>query len=103
MLKNKTKKIENAGSGHGHLSFFFGKVLCIIIFKLINIYLPIYFWLCWVFIAAHRLFIAVQELSLVAANGGCTCSAQASHWGGFSCCRAWAVERSGFSSWGTQV
>ena len=49
------------------------------------IYLFIYFWLCSVFIAAHR-------LSLVAARGTTLCcSAWASHWGGFSCCGAWAL------------
>ena len=45
----------------------------------------IYFWLCWVFIAVHR-------LSLVAASGATLhCGARASHCGGFSCCRARAL------------
>ena len=61
-----------------HLLFFF----------LINlfIYLFIYFWLCWVFVAARR-------LSLVVVSGGATlrCGAWASHCGGFSCCGAQAV------------
>ena len=30
-----------------------------------------FFWLCWVFIMAHELFIAAHGLSLVAANGVC--------------------------------
>ena len=47
-------------------------------FKLINLFL-----LRWVFLAACR-------LSLVAVSGGYS-SLQASHCGGFSCCRAWAL------------
>ena len=44
-----------------------------------------YFWLHWVFIAA-------RGLSLVAASGPTLCcGARASHCGGFSCCRAWAL------------
>ena len=53
------------------------------------------FWLCWVFVVALR-------LSLAAASGGYSdCSEQASHCGGFSCCRAWALEHrlSNCSSW----
>ena len=49
----------------------------------------IYFWLCWVFVAACG-------LSLVVASGATLrCGAQASHCGGFSCCRARALERTG--------
>ena len=45
----------------------------------------IYFWLRWVFVAA-------RGLSLVAASGATLhCGARASHCGGFSCCRAWAL------------
>ena len=44
----------------------------------------IYFWLCWVFVAAHGLSL------VVAAGATLRCSAQASHHGGFSCGRAWA-------------
>ena len=40
------------------------------------IYLFIYFWLHWVFVAAHGLFSS--------------CGVWASHCGGFSCCGAWA-------------
>ena len=61
---------------------------CISFFKkfiYLFIYLFIYFWLHWVFIAA-------RGLSLVAASGATLrCSAWASHCGGFSCCRAWAL------------
>ena len=44
------------------------------------------FWLRWVFVAARR-------FSLVAARAGATlrCGVRASHCGGFSCCRAWAL------------
>ena len=46
----------------------------------------IYLWLHWVFVAACG-------LSLAAANGSTLCcSARASHCGGFSCCRAWALD-----------
>ena len=43
------------------------------------------FWLCWIFIACG--------LSLVAESGGLlsSCSAQASHCRGFSCCKAQAL------------
>ena len=45
----------------------------------------IYFWLCWVFVAAHR-------LSLVAVSGATLhCSACTSRCGGFSCCGAQAA------------
>ena len=38
---------------------------------------------------AHWVFVAVQGLSLVAASQGCSsCGKQASHFSGFSCCRA---------------
>ena len=50
------------------------------------IYLFIYLWLHWVFIAGHR-------LSLVAASGGYSLLRCAGLCGGFSCCGAWAVER----------
>ena len=52
-------------------------------FFLINLF--IYFWLSWVFVAAHR-------LSLVVASGATLrCGARASHCGGFSCCGARAL------------
>ena len=45
----------------------------------------IYFWLRWVFVAAHG-------LSLVGRAGATLyCSARASHCGGFSCCGAQAL------------
>ena len=43
-----------------------------------------YFWLCWVFVAAHRLSLDV------AAGAPLLCGAQASHCGVFSCCGAQA-------------
>ena len=47
--------------------------------------LLIYFWLRWVFVAAHG-------LSLVAVSGATLhCGARASHCGGFSCCGAGAL------------
>ena len=59
-------------------SFFFGNFF--------SYYLFIYFWLCWVFAAAHRLF-------LVAASG----VHRASHWG-FSCWGSQAIGHMAFSS-----
>ena len=55
----------------------------------------IFFWLCWVFLAAHGPFsvVTTEGYSLVV-------SAKASHCSGFSCCRAWAPE-SQLSSCGT--
>ena len=54
-----------------------------VLFK--NKFIYFYFWLCCVFIAA-------RGLSLVAASGATLrCGVQASHCGGFSCCRAQAV------------
>ena len=54
-------------------------------FFFFNIFYIIYFWLCWVFIAAHG-------LSLVWTVGATLhCSVRASHHGGFSCYRTWAL------------
>ena len=52
-------------------------------FFLINLF--IYFWLCWVFVAACG-------LSPVVAGATLRCSWQASHCGGFFCCRARALQ-----------
>ena len=76
------------------------------------LFLNIYLWLHWVFVTVNR-------LSLVAARGQrgrgrgllSSCSVQASHYGGLSCCGAralgcfsscspWALEQK-LSSWGT--
>ena len=46
----------------------------------------IYFWLHWVFVAARWLSLVVQAGAIL------YCSVQASHCGGFSCCRAPALE-----------
>ena len=56
--------------------------ICIISFYII---LFIYFWLCWVFIALN-VFSSCGEQELLS-----SCSAWASHCGGFSCCRAQAL------------
>ena len=59
--------------------------LCLLVY--LPIYLFIYLWLCWVFVAVHR-------LSLVAASGAATilrCGVQSSRCGGFCCCGAWAL------------
>ena len=67
-------------------------------------YLCIYFWLHWVFVAAHR-------LSLVVVRGATLrCGVWASHCGGFFCCGARAlgtqasvVVSHGLSSCGAQA
>ena len=46
----------------------------------------IYFWLCWVFLAAHGLFS-----KLLRAGTTLRCGARASHHSGFSCCGARAL------------
>ena len=61
-------------------------------FKLINLFLLIYFWLCWVFLAAHG-------LSLVAVSGGYSSlwwllllRSTGSQCVGFSSCGTWAQQ-----------
>ena len=54
------------------------------------------FWLCWVFIAAHRLCSSCSEQGLLSSH-----RAEASHCGGFSCCRMHPLGCSGFSSCGS--
>ena len=53
----------------------------------------IYFWLHWVFVAARRLSLVVRAGAILC------CSTQASHCGGFSCCRAPAPEALAQQSW----
>ena len=56
-----------------------------------------YFWLCWVFIAALD-FLQFSEWRLLS-----SCGAQASHRGGLSCCRARALGHVGFSGCNKQA
>ena len=54
-------------------------------------------WLCWVFSAVKAFLSGCGEQGLLS-----RCGSWASHWGGFSCSRAWApghVGFSGFSMW----
>ena len=44
----------------------------------------IFIWLCWVFIAVHRLSLAAES------SGYSLVAVRASHCGGFSCGGAWA-------------
>ena len=60
-------------------------VLCCLLFEYIFICLFSYFWLCWVFIAVWAFL---------------TCSAWASRYSGFSCCRTQALGRLDFSRCG---
>ena len=55
-----------------------------------------YFWLCWVFVSAHRPFSSCGKLLYI-------CDAQSFHGSGFSCCRAQAFGSLGFSSCGSQA
>ena len=49
----------------------------------------------------HWVFTAARGLSPVAASrGGSSCGVEASHRGGFSCCRAWTLQHAGFSNCG---
>ena len=66
-----------------------------IMFLTTSFFIYFYFWLRWVFVAAHG-------LTLVAASGGATlrCGALASHCSGLSCCGSQALGHAGFSSCG---
>ena len=82
---------EGEGPTNGHFLFLF---FCLFI----------YFWLCWVFVAARGLS------QLRRAGATLRCDARASHCGGFSCCgaRALGAQASvvvvrGLSSCGTQA
>ena len=57
----------------------------------------IYFWLCWVFVAALGLSLGVKS------RGYSSCSSWASHCGGFSCRGTQALGQAGFSSCSTQT
>ena len=63
---------------------------CPSVFGFFNLF--IYFWLCWVFVAAHGLFSSCGQQGLHS-----SCSVQASHCCGFSCCehrlRAWRLQK----------
>ena len=51
------------------------------------------FWLRWVFICYTQASFSCEEWDLLS-----SCGAWASHCGGFSCCRAWTLGHTGFSS-----
>ena len=55
------------------------------VFVLKNLFIYIYFWLCWVFVAVKTVGYCLVALM------------QASHCNGFSCCRAQALGHRGFS------
>ena len=57
----------------------------ILFLKNLFIILFIYFWLCWVFVAAHGLSLMRR------AGFTLQCSVRASHCSGFSCCGVWAL------------
>ena len=52
------------------------------------------FQLCWVFVAFSWSFSSCRKQRLLS-----SCGVQASHWGGFSCCRAWALGLHSCSFW----
>ena len=67
-------------------------------------FIIIYFWLCWVFVAAQE-FSSCEEWDLLS-----SCGVEASHCGGFSCSRgqalgdrAWVVATHRLSSCGSQA
>ena len=69
-----------------------------LVFTLDMVLLPlkkkiIYFWPCWVFVAMHGLFSSCGKWGPLS-----RCSEQASHCSGFSCCSAWVLGHTGFSS-----
>ena len=84
-------------AGFVHPSTLYLSIVCWFFNNIID--LPIYFWLCCVFIASRGLFFSCKEQRLLTL----CCSTWASHWGSFSCCRAQALGRTGFSSFSTQV
>ena len=61
----------------------------------VPVHQPFHFWLPWVFITVRGLFSTCDEQGLFSG-----CSTRASHYDGFSRCRAWAVWHSS-SSCGT--
>ena len=74
-----------------HLFLLFIPLISLIYFKKLFIY--IYFWLCWVFVAAW-LLSSCGEWGLLPSG-----SVLASHYGGFSYCRAQALGPAGISLW----
>ena len=81
----------------GHQQVRASKLMLQIHFGLFFSFFFFFFWLCWVFIAVLGLPLVVGEGSTLC------CDARASHGGGFSCCRAWALGHSGFSSFSSQL
>ena len=65
------------------------------IFNLYLVTLPLFFFDC-----AGSFFLHISFLFLQGAGATLCCGTLASHCGGFSCCRAWALGLMGFSSWG---
>ena len=57
-----------------------------------------FFWLCRVFIVEQAFFSSCNKWGLRS-----SCSAQASHCSGSSCCGAWALMSTGFSTGGSGV
>ena len=91
------KIFANESMDKGLISKIYKQLMPLNIFFINLFSLFIYFWLYWVFVAA-------RGLSLVATRGGySSLRCVGSHCSGFSCCRAWAVGHSDFSSCGTQT
>ena len=74
-------------SGNGCLKVSYRPALCPVL--LFFIYLFIYFWLHWVFVAVCGLSVVRQ------AGATLGCGVRASHCGGFSCCGAQALQCTG--------
>ena len=71
------------------------KNLLLLFFRRIYIYINLFIWLHWVFVAARRLSLVGDERRLLFFffffQATLHCGARASHCGDFSCCRARAL------------
>ena len=95
MMEFVREVVENLGLQLQVTDNLFGKVrtkldaakniyIYIYIYKLLwDLQSFIYFWLCWVFFAVHRLS------SVAVSRSYFSCGTRASHCSGFSCCGAW--------------
>ena len=74
------------------------------IFSLKNFFWPVHTVAIFIYLAVLGLHGCTQAFSSCGEWGLLSgCSEQASHCGGFSCRGTWALEHTGFSSWGTWI
>ena len=77
---------------YNHFTYY-SKLFIGYLLSILFIYLfSVYFWLCWVFLVVHRLFIAAHRPSLVVSGRPTTLQLQCavSHCSCFFCCGFWA-------------